>query len=75
VAKAKELLIERNQFGLWTVRYEGGGTVPSELGGQWPRMAALDRAIAAYQAKKEKPKRPYRKARGTEDAEKSDTTS
>jgi hypothetical protein len=72
----KELLIKRNDKGMFFIQYEGGGQLPDGLKGLYTKHRAAEAAVTAYKAEKSKPKREYRKSRSIENAEesKSDNT-
>ena len=56
---------------LYTVYVEGGGPVPKELKGKYTKRVLVEAAIEAYVAKRDAPKREYRKSRGRQNAERS----
>lgn len=47
----KKLVTERKPNGLyWVIKYEGGGQLPSALGGLWTSTKKADEAIVAYRS-------------------------
>ena len=73
--ETKNFSYKRLPVGVYKVYVQGGGVVPEELSGSWNRATLVDAAIAAYVAKRDRPKRSYRKSKGATNAKRSNTAS